>query len=266
MLKHLNIDEMVAIVAPWVDESKRKGVFLSIPEIAPLHGKVLKAYEAVISIPQNKQTPTALATILEEETLVDARHDHLARAISLSLDARAELYLAGHPPDFARAARARDVSRKLFPSGLSIVNASLLAESGNTARVARLIRDEEPWMHEFLGEIPAGAAPHTLRDVVEAWIATGARLAELEHARTELLAKEATKPEGSLSPQAARSLWLRVVSQVLSNLELSEAPAEYIEAIRRPVLRASERAERRYAGEKAVTDPKDDDDTLPVGG
>ncbi|HVK64554.1 MAG TPA: hypothetical protein VM694_08770 [Polyangium sp.] len=250
MLKHLNIDEMVAILAPWVDETKRKSVFLSIPEIAPLHGKVLKVYEAVITLPQTKATPTALASILEEETLVDARHDHLARAISLSIDARAELYLAGHPPDFARAARARDISRKLFPTGLAIVSASLLAESGNTARVARLIRDEEPWMYEFLGEIPAGAPPHTLRDVVDAWIAAGARLAELENARTELLAKEAAKPEGMLSPQAARSLWLRVVSQVLSNLELSEAPAEYIEAIRRPVMRASERAERRYAGEK----------------
>ncbi|MDC3959071.1 hypothetical protein [Polyangium jinanense] len=265
MLKHLNIDEMVAIIAPWVDESKRKSVFLSIPEIAPLHGKVLKAYEAVISIPQTKATPTALASILEEETLVDARHDHLARAISLSLDARAELYLAGHPPDFARAARARDISRKLFPTGLAIVNASLLAESGNTARVARLVREEEPWMSDFLTEIPAGAPPHTLKDVVDAWIATGARLAELENARTELLAKEAATPEGVLSPQAARSFWLRVVSQVLSNLELSEAPAEYIEAIRRPVLRASERAERRYAGEKSAPDPMNDD-TLPADG
>ncbi|MDI3291278.1 hypothetical protein [Polyangium sp. 15x6] len=265
MLKHLNVDEMVAIIAPWVDESKRKSVFLAIPEIAPLHGKVLKAYEAVISIPQTKGTPTALSSILEEETLVDARHDHLARAISLSLDARAELYLAGQPPDFARAARARDVSRKLFPTGLAIVNASLLAESGNTARVARLVREEEPWMNDFLAEIPAGAPPHTLKDVVDAWIAAGARLAELENARTELLAKEATKPEGVLSPQAARSLWLRVVSQVLSNLELSEAPAEYIEAIRRPVLRAAERAERRYAGEKNTPDPMNDD-TLPADG
>ncbi len=254
MLKHLNIDEMVALIAPWVDETKRKTVFLSIPEIAPLHGKVVKAHASVLAIPQTKTTPTALAAILEQETVIDARHDHLARAISLALDARAELYLAGDPPDFARAARARDVGRKLFPTGLTIVNASLLAESGNTARVAHLIREEEPWMLEFLDDIPSGAPPHTLRDVVEAWIATGARLAELEHARTELLAKEAAKPEGNLSPQAARSLWLRVVSQVLSNLELSDAPGEYIEAIRRPVLRASERAERRYGGEKGGSD------------
>ncbi|MRG97084.1 hypothetical protein [Polyangium spumosum] len=265
MLEHLNIDEMVAVIAPWIDPTKRKDIFLAIPEIAALHGRVVKAHEAVSTLPQAKQSSTALSAILEEETLVDARHDHLARAISHSLDARAELYLAGHPPDFGRAAKARDISRKLLPTGLAIVNAPLLAESGNTARVARLVREEEPWMSEFLAEIPSGAPPHTLKDVVDAWVATGARLAELENKRAELLAKEAAKPEGALSPQAARSQWLRVVSQVLSNLELSDAPVEYIEAIRRPVLRASERAERRYAGDKAVTDARDDD-TLPADG
>jgi len=265
LLKHLNIDEMVALIAPWVDETKRKGVFLAIPEIAPLHGKVQKAHEAVLAIPQSKTPPSALAAILEEETVVDARHDHLARAISLSLDAASELCLSEDPPNFARAARCRDIARKLFPTGLTIVNASLLAESGNTARVARLVREEETWIANFLHDIPSGSTGCSLRHIVESWIATGERLAELEHARTELLAKEAAKPEGSLSPQAARSLWLRVVSQILSNLELSEAPAEYIEAIRRPILRASERAERRYTGEKASLEAQADEETLPAG-
>jgi hypothetical protein len=64
--------------------------------------------------------------------------------LALSLEAQRELCLAQDSPDAARAAQCDESTVKLFPSGLSIVNASLLAESGNTARVAHLIKEEEP--------------------------------------------------------------------------------------------------------------------------
>jgi hypothetical protein len=65
-----------------------------------------------------------------------------------------------------------------------------------------------------------------------------------------LLAKNATKPVTSTTVNTARGQWFRVVSLVLSALEISDGPAEAIEAIRGPVLRASERAERRYPNGK----------------
>jgi hypothetical protein len=245
-LKHLNVDEMVALAAPWVDKKKRQGVFMSIAEIAPLHGKIVQAYEAVLAVRPVKSPSPALAAIIEEETLVDARHDHYARGIYLILEAHTQLFAAQDPPDFSRAARCQEAMRKLFPAGLTIVNASLLAESGNTARVGRMLRDEEKSLADFLESIPALEKKKDLRDMVDGWIEAGTRLAELEHARAEFLAREALKPTTTVSPQVARSLWLRVVSQVLSNLELSDAPVSAIEAIRGPVFRAAERAERRY--------------------
>jgi hypothetical protein len=250
VLKHLNVDEMVALVAPWVDKKKRQDVFLSIPEIAPLHAKVVQAHDGVLAVRPAKSPSPQLAGIIEEETLVDARHDHYARGIHLALEAHAQLFAAKDPPDFARAAKCQEAIRKLFPTGLTIVNASLLAESGNTARVGKLLRDQEKALGEFLDSIPALEKKKSLRDMVDGWIEAGTRLAELEHARTELLAKEVAKSPPNASPQAARSLWLRVVSQVLSNLELSDAPASAIEVIRGPVERAAERAERRYASDK----------------
>jgi hypothetical protein len=69
------------------------------------------------------------------------------------------------------------------------------------------------------------------------------------------LAKQATI-------QAKRSQWFSLISTTLSNLEISRAPAEAIEAIRGPVLRASERAGKRYAGGKpgdTVLDPDEQD-------
>lgn len=250
MLKHLNIDEMVALSAPWVDKKKRQDVFLSIPEIAPLHSKVVQAYEAVVAVRPGKSAPPELQAVLEEETLVDARHDHFARGIYMMLEAYAQLFAAQEPPDFSRGARCQEALRKLFPTGLTIVNSSLLVESANTARVGKLLRDEEKALAEFLDSIPALEKKKTLRDMVDGWIEAGTRLAELEHKRAGLLAKEAIRPVPNLSPQVAKTLWLRVVSQVLSNLELSEAPSNVIEAIRGPVLRAAARAEKRYSDSK----------------
>ncbi|XXY48077.1 hypothetical protein WME91_49575 [Sorangium sp. So ce269] len=54
---------------------------------------------------------------------------------------------------------------------------------------------------------------------------------------------------------AARSQWFRVVSAVLSNLELSDAPSEAIETIRGPLLKASDRAGKRYGGAPAGEGP-----------
>ena len=65
--------------------------------------------------------------------------------------------------------------------------------------------------------------------------------------RVELDATQATTPINKTTIQAARSQWFKVVSLVLSNLEVSRAPARDIEIIRWPVLRASDRAGQRYA-------------------
>jgi hypothetical protein len=257
MLKHLNGAEMVGITGPWGTDAKRKAVFLSIPEIAALHPQVLKIHaEVLIAQPAGAAVSEALKKIMDEETAVDAVHDPLARAVSSALLADRDQSLAAEKPNLANARQAEKVQAKLFPNGMSIINASFLAEAGNTARVAKLL-EEEPDVAAFLKSIPV-RGKGTLLDTTHRWIAAGAQLGKLERQREEQEAREATKPVGKAGMNALRARWIKVVSQVLSNLELSEAPAEAIELIRGPVQKASERAGKRYDVAPAEATPAAD--------
>ncbi|WP_437606892.1 hypothetical protein WMF20_39100 [Sorangium sp. So ce834] len=250
MLKHLMIEEMVALVSPWVENAQRKRLFLSIPEITGLHPKVVSAHEAVLAVRPSKAGPSAQMSALNDELgRVDVRHDHLARAVCWGIDAHREHCLGADPPERERAATCDQVQAKLFPGGLNILKASPTAEAGNTARIARLL-DEEPSIGEFLKGIPAPGKT-TLLHTTQRWIKVGKELEAIEHRRDELAAKEKTAPVTKATIAAARSQWFRAVSAVLANLELSDAPAEAIETIRGPVLKASERAGKRYGGAAA---------------
>ncbi|WP_437629762.1 hypothetical protein [Sorangium sp. So ce854] len=260
MLKHLNLDEMVALLSPWVEDPKQRKVFLSIPEVAPLHPRVVEAHEAVLAVrPSSGGTSSEMRALIARSNGVDRCHDHLARAVSYGIDARRELCLAEEPADTAGAARCDLVQKKLFPSGLSILNASPLAEAGNTTRIARLL-EEEPEIAAFLRSIPARGKA-SLLDVVKRWLTTGRELQALERARTELEATETTTPVTKTTIQSARSQWFKVVSLVLSNLEMSRALARDIEIIRGPVLRASSRAGKRYVSSKPEEAPAEEDAT-----
>ncbi|MEO7327394.1 MAG: hypothetical protein ABI193_02370 [Minicystis sp.] len=249
MLKHLNIDEMVALIAPWVTNAKRKATFLSIPEIAGLHPKVAEVHDELLGAqPAPEQVSPALQKIIDEADAADALHDPLARAVSAGIEHDRAQCLAAEPPDTARAKQAEEVLAKLFPNGMSIINASLLAESGNTARIAALLK-VEPAIGAFLQAIPVRGQT-TLLATTQRWIAAGKTLGKLQRLREELEAMEATAPSGKAPINVVRGRWIRVVSLVLSNLELSDASAESIELIRGPVNKASERAAKRYGGEE----------------
>ncbi|WP_437331605.1 hypothetical protein [Sorangium sp. So ce394] len=266
MLKHLNLDEMVALLSPWVDDPKQRKLFLSIPEIAALHPRVVEAHEAVVAVQPSSGAGAAsqLRALMDEGNEVDRCHDHLARAVSYGIDAHRELCLAEAPADAARAAQCDAVQKKLFPNGLAILNASPLAEAGNTTRIARLL-EEEPEIADFLRSIPARGKA-SLLDVVKRWLAKGRELQALERARTELDATQATTPITKTTIQAARSQWFKVVSLVLSNLEVSRAPARDIEIIRGPVLRASDRAGKRYPSATPEGAPPEDGAQGPAAG
>ena len=248
MLKHLTMEEMVALLLPWVNKTKRRDTFLAIPEIAGLHPQVVLAYQAVVAAqPVDASKSPELVKLEAQLVEIDNQHDPLARCLFRTLEADRERCLAAEVPDRERAARCEEVMGQLFPTGLLIVNASFLAESGNTARVAKLM-EEKPEIGQFLKSVFA-TDKKPLLETAQRWIATGKKLEALEHEREELLAKQAT-PVNKLTLFAARTQWMKVVSAILSNLDLSQSPAEALEAIRGPVVRASERAAKRYAGGK----------------
>lgn len=156
-----------------------------------------------------------------------------------------ERSLARKPPAHAPAKQAEETTLKLFPSGMAIINVSLVAESGNTERVATLL-EREPGVAAFLAEIPVRDG--TLLDLTKRWIAAGRKLGKLERDRAALVAKEATTPRDTSAISHLRGEWIGLVSLVLANLERSKA----IETIRGPVLKASDRAGKRYDVPAAV--------------
>lgn len=245
MLKHLNVDEMVALSGPWIDDGKRKAQFLAIPEIAALHPKVAQIHADLVSAKPASGTVTPeLQKIIDAANAVDIIHDPLARVTAAGIDLDRHFALASTPPDLARAKQAEEVYAKLFPGGMNIINASLLAESGNTARVARLLANE-PAIGAYLQSIPV-RGKGTLLDTVHRWLDAGAQLGKLERAREEMEAIEITQPTGKVGINVLRARWIRIVSLILTNLEVADAPTETVEVIRGPVLKASERAGKRY--------------------
>jgi hypothetical protein len=258
MLKHLTVAEMAALGLAWVDKGARRDTFLSIPEIAPLHPQVVEAHKAILAVqPAAKTMSPDLRALLQKGEIIDARHDHLVRASGLALELAREICLAADPPDVDRAAVCDRVYDKLLPDGLAVVNTSWLAEAGNAARLEKLL-EEETDIRPFLKTI-AVPGKGTLLDVLSRWIAAGQELSKVEHLREEMLQKQAA-PADKATIQAARSRWIRLVSAILNNLDLSSAKAEAIESIRGPVSRASDRAAKRYASgtpDAEVLDPED---------
>lgn len=250
MLKHLNLDEMVGLTSPWVNDADTRATFLSIPEIAGLHPQLVELHGALGSArPVDPPRSPAMKTLLGRIAAVDVVHDALLRAVDGGIECDRLCALALEHPDLARAEQAADATATLFPNGLTIVNASIVAEAGNAERAAKRLA-AEPALGEYLESIPVHEG--TVLALAKRWIATGKQLAKLERERAELAAKESTQPRDSRALTRLRFEWIRLVALVLGNLEASRSSAEAIETLRGPVLEASERAGRRYQAEAAA--------------
>jgi hypothetical protein len=260
VLKHLNLDEMVGLTSPWVSDATCKALFLSIPEIAALHPQVadLQA-ELGEARPLGAGRSEAMKKITEQATAVDVLHDALVRAVDSGLETDRLCSLARKPPELARAEQLEKAKGKLFPSGLSIINASLVAEYGNAERVGKLLA-REPEITALLAEIPVRDG--TLLQLTKRWIATGKKLRKLEQDRAALVAKEAHTPRDSAAVNRLRVDWIRLVSLVLANLEVSKANPQAIDHIRGPVFESSDRAGKRYDLPAAIASDETVDESV----
>lgn len=273
MLRHMTLAEMVGVSGQMVDKTARRETFLSIAEVAPLHPQLVLAHSGVLAVqPVDAGTSAVMKETVAKGTALDVRHDHLARAGVASLEHEKQHCLAAEEPNPARAAMCDRATALIFPDGLSCINISWGAEAGNTARVAKLLKDQ-PEIAQFLSTIAvpevktsngkgqknqkgAGETKKTLLDTMNEWIAVGRELQKVEELREDLESKEAS----GVSPKtifAARAQWIRVVNGVLTNLGLSTAPAEKIDAIRMPILAASVRAAKRYGTDSKGSEASD---------
>lgn len=247
MLKHLTVTRMLDLSTPWVTHPRASAVFRSIPEIAPLHPKLVRIHAELSRIRPGALTPPpALARLRAEIKELDAVHDALARAVHSGLQAERAYALAASPPAQEDARRAEQATAAFFPKGLRIVSVSVLAEAGH-ALLARSMLARTPRLRAYLGSIPV-RSHGTLLALVERWLSVAERLGELEGKLGGLEAVHATKRVTKAEMNAARGRFIRLVSLVLDNLALSDAPKQAIETIRRPLLAASRKPGTRKVG------------------
>lgn len=252
--KDLDLNEMVSLFSPLVNEKATKAHFLSIPEIAGLHPKVTAAYEAVVSVRRAEDVEDPeLSEISALAKVKDNRHDHLARCSSLALEARRERALGEEPPDHETAAACGVALAALLPEGTGITNASYLAEAGNAERIERLLAaPESSGTKALLKSIPVKKG-ETALDTVTLWIQSGAELGKLEAkkaARLAALESQAAPPQRVI--QGARGQWIRVASLLVQAGDVSDAPADVKAAVLQPLVRAAERAGQRTGRRNAA--------------
>lgn len=253
--KDLDINEMVSLTSPFVNDGPVKKTFLSIPEIAGFHPKVVAAHGAVVSVRRAEEiTDPEVAELSAKQKVVDVRHDRLGRCGSLLVEARRERALAEDPPDEATAAACAEALGALFPDGAAILIASYRAEAGNTERLERYLdQPESADVRALLKSIPARKG-ETALDVVTQWIQAGTELGELETKKAARIAALQNEPAAPLRVvQAARSQWIKVASVLVQALELSDAPADAKTAILHPLVDAAARAGSRAARRAART-------------
>ena len=242
--KDLDMNEMVSLFSPFVNDAAVKKQFLSIPEIAGLYSRVTAAYEAVVSVrPAEDTDDPQLLELIAAQKIADNRHDHLARCVALVLEARQERALAESPPDEATAAACRAAIAAVLPDGTGITNASYLAEAGNTQRLERLLAESDSAaIKTLLKSIPVKKG-ETAFDVVTVWIQVGGELGQLEAKKAaRLAALEGAPALPQRVIQGARSQWIKVASLVVLTLDISDAPAELRAAVAHPLTSAAERA------------------------
>jgi hypothetical protein len=253
--KDLSIAEMVSLFSPWATDPKAKAEFVKVPDLAGIHSHVVRAYDGVLSArPPDATTSPELQALFAQEDEVDGRHDRLARAIAGGIEVQKNLANAATPPDTERAAACEAADAKLFPNGMGFINSSYRAESGNTARAAKVcVEDAE--LVAFLKSIPTKKG-ETLFAVTERWIAEGAMLGKLEDKKDKLLAKLAAAPAPKpAAVQQARNFFIRTATRILDVLADSTAPAADVDPIRNRLVDAAEKAGKRAAAARGPAAP-----------
>jgi len=234
-LKILASREMVTLTDAWTEA--QRPVFESIPEIKALYPKVVKVHVEVLHLKQEADAEEQIARLTEELEQLDDQHDQLIRALWGVLTANIEHLQALQPPRTEQAEHLRSVRDRLLPERLSHVMKSYLEESGFAAQsLAQLSAS----FRETLGAVPMFSGDSAL-ELVLRWVEVGSRLGDAARRRGQLKTVSADAP----SDFQCRVAWSQVVQRVLDLLEISDAPAASIAAIRNPVVEAVAAAERR---------------------
>lgn len=217
-LRLLSSETMLTLSQDWLADQSLWTTLSSHPLGAAMRWEVESAHELLA---QQQGLPTRLSAEIAELTEAlwrcDEQHDSLARTLHQLFDALVRT--AKEPAD---AAWFHDTQRVLFPHGLSVINYSYADEAGAAKAVKRAVTKE---MHARLSTVPFNE--HTLAELLDAWLQTGAAMEELVDKRELLQASIRAPADDAVQNDriAARRRWIRTVRTLLSMLELLELPS-----------------------------------------
>jgi hypothetical protein len=210
--RDLTIPEMIRVSTPWVTNGDpARLVMLETPELAALMPRLMRVHTALFLVlpPECDEREEELKVQAAEG---NSRHDRGVRHIHACFDVVAETQ---SKEDAQKLMAIRDI---LLPHGLRHTQRSYRAKAGHAQRSAAQLTEEQ-WAR--LGEAAIGKT--TLRAIVEEWIATAAKLGEVEQERARLRDPE---EEGPAHPSQVRGQWIRVVRVVVDLAKLTELDEE----------------------------------------
>jgi hypothetical protein len=246
-VRDLQIGEMISVSASWLDP-EHKPTFLSIPEIAPLVGRLEAMHASLVAARESAFADAELRVLSERADNLDDRHDNLARALYYLLMAAQYHALGQGSPDESRADAVERAMIALFPNALNAVIASYQAEAGNAEQLENLAKGElAPLLSSIHIEKNVTAV-----DIASAIGVVGKQLGMIEHQKTQAAAAAEKKSLGAAEIKQRMRAWASLAETLLGNLEHSSAAPESIEAIRAPLVAAAEKASARRRDKQAA--------------
>lgn len=270
--KNLLSAEMLAVSEQWLAVKGVRVLFEREALIAAMLPMIQRAHQGILDAqrvgePGAEEKELAELTVKGAET--DQLHDRKGRGAWKVLDGLSDL--ADSPEESAAFIALRD---RVMPEGLSILQATWAAESGNAQRVEKELEDEA-----FSKQLADIALPlkkrATLLDAVKVHAGAGRRLGVIEARRGALeeqakAAKAAKAGEGAASTSAivkARNQWIRVANAVLTNIDLiPDLDGEVRSRIVGHYFRVEQVADRRALGRRPVEEPAPEPPPTPANG
>lgn len=253
-LRDLSTAKMVRISGAWLDADHEQPVLLGLRRVEPLLGDLQRVHTGLLqSQRKTDQGSAELKRLGAKAAELDAVHDRRARGIYDGLGALANLV-----DDPERAKAARTAQAELFPDGLTITTRSYSDEAGEAELVGGRMSPATKALlkAESLGGV--SFATHVTR-----WRSAARELGAVEQERTVLQAELKAEPRGTTAARA-RNAWIKIMTVILSALELEDLSDETRRKLLRPLLVEQEKSASRGRAVDEVDDEAEAGET--VGG
>lgn len=239
-LRDLSIGQMLQTSKGWLDDDAAQ--LKSVPQLAPWVGPLRTAHDGLVaSDSARNSTQGAMAALMAQQADGDLVHDRLLRGGFTLLSAFEQLHelVGGNSGAFGT------LRGQLFPGGLAMTQASYADEAAQAELAKKRVTPEtQPLLATKVGDT-------TLDAIVEAWLASAAKLGELEAERNALVAQNDTIKATAPNTRDARNAWIKVVSVIQASIAALDDEAMAPEA--RTKLLATLRRYEDMAGRGVTT-------------